>query len=505
MKIYINDSEYALPKTDYAYSNKTGLLRLYIGRPIEVNNIKIKVRKFYALNFLNIFRIETVEAATAPIAGEYTVSGGSLSVGDEEVVFLPYMYGSPVASQPAPTSGYYVYCGGQISDDFDCSSFQDGHNYVSLSDITTAWNNYRSSSINVGTVPGAAYFAFRRKAFHCNIYEGATCSLVDFNYLNFGTKHLTMNFKPSYDWFRGTCINHTEAYNNTSKGMALKFWISAIDTEEGSITIDFVSIGTSGGQQTGGHFKLLEKNETPKGNIKVIKNVSDGSGRDGYIYKLYAGSSCTGTAIAGPAYTDERGEVIFSNLDNGTYCVREEVSGGYAVRKVNGSDTTTSLKPYNNGNQTNTVTAPVAGKTTKVVFDNNTPGNEDYCLNIVKYMENDYGGKEKLAGVPFTLYWYTSDPSGQRSLGTSYTNSEGVASWRFNDRDLPCGLNNGCFIHDFTVHEGLVAREAAWDQYVLTTGSTSPYLYAINGIGNSGPTLDEVERNSDVSGPSGYL
>ena len=138
LKIYVNNSEYALSKSEYSYSNKTGILRLNIGRPIEVNNIKIKVRKFYALNFLDILRIESVEAATAPIVGEYTVSGGSLSVGDEEVVFLPYMYGSPVASQPPATSGYNVYCGGQISDDFDCSTFQDGHNYVALSDISTA-------------------------------------------------------------------------------------------------------------------------------------------------------------------------------------------------------------------------------------------------------------------------------------------------------------------------------------------------------------------------------
>ena len=502
LKIYVNNSEYALSKSEYSYSNKTGILRLNIGRPIEVNNIKIKVRKFYALNFLDILRIESVEAATAPIVGTYSVSGGTLHVGDSEQVFMPYMYGSAVATQPAPSSGYNVYCGGPISDDFDCS--QAASNFVTLSSISTAWNNYRSSSINTGTVPGAAYFAFRRKAYHCDIYAGQTCSLVNFDYLNFGATHLTMNFNAGTDWLRGTCIDHISGYNNTNLAFAINFWVAEINANEGTITIEFESTATSGGQRTGGHFKLVAKGDQPKGNIKVVKTVSDGSGRDGYKYYLYNNNDCSGNPIAGPVYTNGQGEVTFSNLNNGNYCVREETSGGYAVRRVDNQDTVTSLKPYYNGTQTDKIPAIVSGRTTTVAFDNSTPGNEDYCLNIKKYMQDDDGSLKELAGVPFTLYWYSS-VYGSRSLGTSYTTSTGVASWRFNDRDLPCALGGGCYIHDFTVHEGLVSREAAWDRYLLTVGSTSPYLYAINGIGNSGPHFNGVPYNSDIDGPSGYL
>ena len=498
LKIYVNNSKYSLPISDYSYSNKTGILRLNIGRPIEVNNIKIKIRKFYALNFLNIFRIESAEAATAPIVGTYSVSGGTLHVGDNEQVFMPYMYGSAVASKPAASSGYNVYCGGPISDNFDCATAPS--NYVSLSTISTAWNNYLSSSINTGTVPGAAYFAFRRKAYHCDIYAGQSCSLVNFDYLNFGSTHLSMSFDPGTDWLRGTCIDHIEGYNNTPLAFAVKFWIAEVNTAEKTITIEFESTATSGGQRTGGHFKLRDNTpSTEPGKIKVKKTVSDGSDADGYSFELYNNSDCTGTKIQGPLTSNTMGEVTFTNLSAGTYCVREVTTpDGYAIR----NGVATSYKPYFDTIQTSDKYNVVVynGATTTVPFDNrDNPPNEDYCLRIKKWIQNDDGSREALANIPFTLSWYSSI-HGDRSLGTVYTDSNGVAFWRWNDRDLPCGEDGGCYLHNFTVTEGLVDRESAWQQYT----NNGPYVYGIGPVGTSGPVIWEY-LYGDIKGQTDYL
>ena len=247
-----------------------------------------------------------------------------------------------------------------------------------------------------------------------------------------------------------------------------------------------------------------------KGYIVIRKTVTSNTGlstdSSGYIFTIYHSSCDSLQNRVAQIATDNSGKTTYGyNVTTGegvleigdTYCVKEEVSdSGKAYRNTGegGTWVETEFKPTNNPVQVN-----VNGGANYVNFENrdDEPGGHDYCLKIQKYMQNDDGSLEKLDGVPFVLRWYYFDGSENRqksiNLGTAYTDSNGVASWKWNENYLPVQTYSpgGPFVRDFYVTEGLNDRESAWGIYLRQDGHYSPYLYAIGPIGTSGPVINE--------------
>ena len=285
-KIYINDSKYPLDESKYSYSSKDGTLKLDY-YPIQINKVKIKYRK---LSILNIFELSDASATTNPIIGTYS---GNFAVGMEETYFLPYMYGSAVADRNGTcSSNNYLYCGGQIASGIDCSSLSS--NWVSKNQVCSAWQSYMADSVIASD--GLRSFALRLVN-----QPGGTGSAINISEI----ADVPVSF--NYSWLNADCETHFTAFNNSSSALPVSFRVTEID-QDGTVTIEFNSKYSSGGQLAGGRFRLKRGTTTTSDKAKPGVNIE--------LNKTYQGTDYS-NAVFG--YTIDGNEAYLNNTARSDY------------------------------------------------------------------------------------------------------------------------------------------------------------------------------------------
>lgn len=157
----------------------------------------------------------------------------------------------------------------------------------------------------------------------------------------------------------------------------------------------------------------LPVTNTPQGSVKIIKTDKDtGAKLKDATFEIWSGSK----KVAGPASTDSSGEVTFTNLDPGSYTIKEtKAPTGYDIEITDG--------------KTVTVTA---GKVTTVDITNTLIRGD---VRVTKYRKILYDGASEipLAGAVLVL----KDHSTGKIVGQNQTTkNDGSAFWD----DIPYGV-----------------------------------------------------------------
>lgn len=153
-------------------------------------------------------------------------------------------------------------------------------------------------------------------------------------------------------------------------------------------------------------FKL----KLPNGKLKIQKETSDGNCLSGWQFEIYSDPACT-NLISGPHTTDNSGQILISDLQTGTYWVKEI---------GNTSATVNDLYYCEESVQQITISA---GETTEVTFLNIVIPKGH--LTVAKSTDSN----TDIMGWQFALYY--DEACENLAYGPVATNPNGIAS--FND------------------------------------------------------------------------
>ena len=154
------------------------------------------------------------------------------------------------------------------------------------------------------------------------------------------------------------------------------------------------------------YFKL----KLPTGNLEIQKETSDGNCLSGWQFEIYSDAACT-NLVSGPHATDNSGQILLSNLQAGTYWVKEI---------GNTSATVNDLYYCEESVQQITISA---GETTEVTFLNIVIPKGH--LTVAKSTDSN----TDIMGWKFALYY--DEACENLAYGPVATNPNGIAS--FND------------------------------------------------------------------------
>lgn len=153
-------------------------------------------------------------------------------------------------------------------------------------------------------------------------------------------------------------------------------------------------------------FKL----KLPTGKVKIQKETSDGNCLSGWQFEIYSDAACT-NLVSGPHTTDNNGQILLSDLQTGTYWVKEIGNTSATVNDL-----------YYCEESVKEVTVS-AGETAEVTFLNIVipKGN----LSVTKTTDSN----TDIMGWKFALYY--DEACENLAYGPVATNPNGIAS--FND------------------------------------------------------------------------